>query len=84
MTTLMRILADAALAAAILFPFAARAQSPIIITFSHAVAWDTPKRKGAVRFKELSGKYTDGKVKVGLVTFVPEILLRPLRRLGLL
>jgi C4-dicarboxylate-binding protein DctP len=80
----MRFLADAAMAAAILFPFAARAQSPIIIRFSHVVARDTPNGKGAVRFKELAEKYSDGKVKVELVTFVPEISLRLLRQLGLL
>ena len=40
------------------------AQSPIIIKFSHVVANDTPKGKGALKFKELAEKYTDGKVKV--------------------
>jgi C4-dicarboxylate-binding protein DctP len=42
----------------------ATAQSPIIIKFSHVVATDTPKGKGALKFKELAEKYTDGKVKV--------------------
>jgi C4-dicarboxylate-binding protein DctP len=40
------------------------AQSPIVIKFSHVVANDTPKGKGALKFKELAEKYTNGKVKV--------------------
>ena len=40
------------------------AQSPIVIKFSHVVANDTPKGKGAIKFKELAEKYTNGKVKV--------------------
>ncbi|MBX6328356.1 MAG: DctP family TRAP transporter solute-binding subunit [Pseudolabrys sp.] len=43
---------------------AASAQSPIILKFSHVVANDTPKGKGALKFKELAEKYTNGKVKV--------------------
>jgi C4-dicarboxylate-binding protein DctP len=55
----------AAVAAAIFVaPIAAMAQSPIIIKFSHVVANDTPKGKGALKFKELAEKYTDGKVRV--------------------
>jgi C4-dicarboxylate-binding protein DctP len=42
----------------------ALAQSPIVIKFSHVVAPDTPKGKGADKFKELAEKYTAGKVKV--------------------
>ncbi len=42
----------------------AAAQSPIVIKFSHVVAPDTPKGKGAQKFQELAQKYTDGKVKV--------------------
>ena len=42
----------------------AQAQKPILINFSHVVAPDTPKGKGALRFKELAEKYTNGKVKV--------------------
>src|SRR5262245_602525 len=42
----------------------ASAQSPIVIKFSHVVAPNTPKGKGADKFKELAEKYTDGKVKV--------------------
>ncbi len=54
----------AATAAVIAIPGAAMAQSPIIIKFSHVVANDTPKGKGALKFKELAEKYTNGKVKV--------------------
>jgi C4-dicarboxylate-binding protein DctP len=42
----------------------AQAQAPIIIKFSHVVANDTPKGKGADRFKELAEKATNGRVKV--------------------
>lgn len=42
----------------------AQADEPVVIKFSHVVAPDTPKGKGAIRFKELAEKYTDGKVKV--------------------
>ena len=42
------------------------AQSPIIIKFSHVVTSDTPKGKGAQRFKELAEKATNGRVKVEL------------------
>ena len=44
----------------------AQAQAPIIIKFSHVVAPDTPKGKGAVRFKELAEERTKGKVKIEL------------------
>lgn len=40
------------------------AQDPIVIKFSHVVAPDTPKGKGAERFKQLAEDYTDGAVKV--------------------
>jgi C4-dicarboxylate-binding protein DctP len=40
------------------------AQSPIVIKFSHVVAENTPKGKGALKFKELAEKATNGKVKV--------------------
>lgn len=56
------------LAALVLAPLAslsANAQdAPIVLKFSHVVSIDTPKGKGAERFKELATKYTDGKVKV--------------------
>ena len=40
------------------------AQTPIVIKFSHVVANDTPKGKGAERFKELAEKATKGRVKI--------------------
>jgi C4-dicarboxylate-binding protein DctP len=40
------------------------AQQPILMKFSHVVANDTPKGKGALKFQELAQKYTNGKVKV--------------------
>ena len=40
------------------------AQAPIVIKFSHVVAPETPKGKGADKFKELAEKYTNGRVKV--------------------
>jgi C4-dicarboxylate-binding protein DctP len=52
----------AALALALNGP--ATAQQPIVIKFSHVVAPDTPKGKGAEKFKELAERYTNGKVKV--------------------
>ena len=42
----------------------AHAQEPIVIKFSHVVAADTPKGKGALKFKELAEARTKGKVKV--------------------
>lgn len=42
----------------------ALAQDPIVIKFSHVVAPDTPKGKGAEKFKELAEQYTEGKVTV--------------------
>src|SRR6266567_2942881 len=55
----------AAVAAAIIaVPTAVLAQAPIVIKFSHVVAPNTPKGKGAEKFKELAEKYTNGKVKV--------------------
>ena len=56
--------AAAAGAAALALPTFVRAQSPIVIKFSHVVAPDTPKGNGAQRFKELAEKNTGGKVKV--------------------
>ncbi|MDB5368311.1 MAG: dctP [Rhodospirillales bacterium] len=40
------------------------AAQEVTIKFSHVVAPDTPKGKGALKFKELAEKYTAGKVKV--------------------
>src|SRR5512139_2035500 len=63
--TLMRKWLLAAAAAAIFVaPGVASAQAPIVIKFSHVVAPDTPKGKGAEKFRELAEKYTAGKVKV--------------------
>ncbi|HEX9322660.1 MAG TPA: TRAP transporter substrate-binding protein [Xanthobacteraceae bacterium] len=46
------------------FPFAAQAQQPIVIKFSHVTTPDTPKGKGTEKFKQLAEQYTSGKVKV--------------------
>jgi len=46
------------------FSLAAFAQQPIVIKFSHVVAQDTPKGKGAEEFKRLAEERTAGKVKV--------------------
>ena len=54
----------AAAAAIFVAPGIASAQAPIVIKFSHVVAPNTPKGKGADKFKELAEKYTNGKVKV--------------------
>jgi C4-dicarboxylate-binding protein DctP len=53
-----------ALAAAAIVSGPAHAQAPIVIKFSHVVTNDTPKGKGAERFKELAEKATKGRVKV--------------------
>ncbi|MGL9619947.1 DctP family TRAP transporter solute-binding subunit [Bradyrhizobium sp. U531] len=59
-----KLLLAVAAAALVLAPAVGQAQTPIVIKFSHVVANDTPKGKGALKFKELAEKYTDGKVKV--------------------
>jgi C4-dicarboxylate-binding protein DctP len=61
---LLAVAAASVLMAPVLAPDLAQAQSPIVIKFSHVVANDTPKGKGALKFKELAEKYTDGKVKI--------------------
>src|SRR5689334_2217098 len=58
------VMLSAAAAVLALSSMSASAQNPIIIKFSHVVANDTPKGKGALKFKELAEKYTNGKVKV--------------------
>jgi C4-dicarboxylate-binding protein DctP len=64
-TTRRQILvAAAAAAASSLLASPALAQAPIVIKFSHVVSPDTPKGKGAQRFKELAEQRTNGKVKV--------------------
>ena len=47
-------------------PLQVRAQSPIVIKFSHVVASDTPKGEAAQRFKELAEKATQGRVIIEL------------------
>jgi C4-dicarboxylate-binding protein DctP len=42
----------------------ARSQEPIVIKFSHVVAADTPKGRGAERFKQLAEQLTKGRVKI--------------------
>ena len=42
----------------------ALAQQPIVIKFSHVVAVDTPKGKGADYFKKLAEERTNGRVKI--------------------
>jgi C4-dicarboxylate-binding protein DctP len=59
---LRKIVVAALLAALPLAP--AFAQAPIVIKFSHVVAENTPKGKGALKFKELAEKATGGKVKI--------------------
>lgn len=53
-----------AAAAALAAPAILRAQAPIVIKFSHVVAPDTPKGKGAHHFKKLAEERTNGRVKV--------------------
>jgi len=47
-----------------LVPPGAAAQQPIVVKFSHVVAVDTPKGKGAEQFKKLAEERTKGRVKV--------------------
>jgi C4-dicarboxylate-binding protein DctP len=49
---------------ALAWPGKGLAQQPIMLKFSHVVAPDTPKGKGAEKFKRLAEKYTGGKVKI--------------------
>ncbi|HYH18407.1 MAG TPA: TRAP transporter substrate-binding protein [Azospirillum sp.] len=61
----MRRLMALGLGAALLMAAgSALAQNQIVIKFSHVVTPETPKGKGADKFKELAEKYTGGKVKV--------------------
>lgn len=61
---LRALLKAAVLVACACTGMAALAQAPILIKFSHVVAPDTPKGKGALRFKELAEQRTNGRVKV--------------------
>ncbi len=45
-------------------PFVARAQSPMVLKFSHVVADKTPKGQASLKFKELAEKKLAGKVDV--------------------
>jgi len=56
--------AAGALAGTLTLPKIAQAQAPIVIKFSHVVATDTPKGKGADYFKKLAEERTKGRVKV--------------------
>jgi len=51
-------------AIALLAPPGAGAQQPIVIKFSHVVAVDTPKGKGAEQFRKLAEERTKGRVRV--------------------
>src|SRR5437879_9796474 len=51
-------------ASMMLMPPVAGAQQPIVIKFSHVVAVDTPKGKGAEQFKKLAEERTKGRVKI--------------------
>ena len=59
-----RTLIAAAIAGALALPFAASAQAPMVIKFSHVVAENTPKGQGALKFKEIAEKKLPGKVQV--------------------
>jgi len=60
----MRLMQFAAAAAALALAASVQAQQPIIVKFSHVVTDDTPKGKGALKFKELAESKTKGRVKV--------------------
>ena len=59
-----RLAAAIVMAAAVGLAGNAVAQQPIVIKFSHVVALDTPKGKGAEAFKKLAEERTRGRVKV--------------------
>ncbi len=58
------LVAAAATAVTMAFASHAVAQQPIVIKFSHVVAVDTPKGKGAEMFKKLAEERTKGRVKI--------------------
>src|SRR5205807_3798114 len=62
--TMKRLAAAAAAAMLALAAAAVQAQQPIVIKFSHVVAENTPKGKGALKFKELAEARAKGRVKV--------------------
>ncbi len=59
-----RALAAALVTAGLGMGLPALAQAPVVIKFSHVVAPDTPKGKGADRFKQLVEERSKGKIKV--------------------
>jgi C4-dicarboxylate-binding protein DctP len=59
-----KVLLAGVVATALALPFAAIAQSPMVIKFSHVVAENTPKGQAALKFKELAEKKLPGKVTV--------------------
>jgi len=61
---MMKFITTWVAAAALTFAAGALAQAPIVIKFSHVVAVNTPKGKGADYFKKLAEERTGGKVKV--------------------
>ena len=63
-TTRRALIAAVGLAAITSAPGARAQQQQIVIKFSHVVAPDTPKGKGAERFKQLAEERTKGRVKV--------------------
>ncbi len=58
------IAAGIVFAASIAMAGNASAQAPIVVKFSHVVAVDTPKGKGAEAFKKFTEERTNGRVKV--------------------
>jgi C4-dicarboxylate-binding protein DctP len=60
----MKLITPWVAAVALTFAGSALAQAPIVIKFSHVVAVNTPKGKGADYFKKLAEERTGGKVKV--------------------
>ena len=60
----MKLVTALVAAAALTLATGALAQAPIVIKFSHVVAVNTPKGKGADYFKKLAEERTGGKVKV--------------------
>ena len=61
---LTKLLCAAAAVGCLMTSSVALAQNQIVIKFSHVVAPETPKGKGAEKFKELAEQRTAGKVKV--------------------
>ena len=61
---MLKLIATAAIAAVLAAGPALADDGPILIKFSHVVADDTPKGKGALLFKKLVDERLAGKVKV--------------------